>query len=138
MGAFVFYTDSAMTTPPSGKWASDRGGACHVEGAGYPRPEKTSMMEALQAIRGAMFKGKICPQDLDKITDKVAYVLKDFVEEPEARVRVLYKKVNSYNVGDAYWKKDQRRHWRDIVKLEFGVQSASQCKRRRVDGSDLA
>lgn len=132
--AFVFFVDSSAMTPPSGKWTSDRGGFCLVQGEDYPRPEETSMKEALRAIRSALCAGSFGLFDIDKhLLEPVADILEDFVQDRETTSRTVCKKVGAYNVGDAYYKKDQRRHFRTCIKLEFAVQNASQCKRRRVE-----
>lgn len=125
MSMCLFSTTSIAMTPPSGKWAGDKGGWCLVEGEDHPRVEEASAKTALKAVVGALSALPLGTQDREELMKPVVSTLKGFVETRGLKFHVIFQKVGSYYVGDKYDKRDQRRHFRAGVKLEFNLQNTA-------------
>ncbi|CAE7238000.1 Kctd8 [Symbiodinium sp. CCMP2456] len=122
--------DSDSEKPPTGLWWGPGAGMCSVDGEEVRHVEGCSLMQALQAVRQGLVERegvRMSVDDIDEILKSLKKVFSDFVRQSELSSRILHAPAGKYDVGDAYDKKDQFKHFATCVKIECRALHSSRC-----------
>ncbi|CAE7855441.1 KCTD16 [Symbiodinium microadriaticum] len=125
--------DSDSEKPPTGLWWGPGAGMCSVDGEEVRQVEKSSLMQALKAVRQGLLEREgiegvlISADDIDEILQSLQQIFSAFVRQSELSSRILYARAGKYDVGDHYDKKDQRTHFATGVKIECRALHSSRC-----------